>query len=67
MRRRNFIAFLGAAIDLDGDEILRVSSRREDGDMLKRRRGSETELYPGSGPVITGRDGSALHADHDPT
>ena len=24
-------------------------------------------LYPGSGPVATGRDGSALHADHDPT
>jgi hypothetical protein len=23
--------------------------------------------YPGAGPVATGRDGSALHADHDPT
>ena len=23
--------------------------------------------YPGSGPVATGREGSALHADHEPT
>jgi hypothetical protein len=50
---------------------LRTSSRTEPVDGIIGARAAATAgrnaLYPGSGPVATGRDGSTLHADHDPT